>query len=371
MRPSARRDPGRGRRPGAKRSSDPASSSRVPRPRSRTARSGRSRWPSSGTRRKATAAPTLAWLQTRTQAARCPLDCACSSSSSVVPPRPPPQAIPASVWFLSPLLSSQLISTLSPAFAPLTRNENTGLREIAWLIWPSITVLPFSFTVTSWMKCTGITLQVRSFRSPVSIGWPISTRTSATSPLSVALIFIGSAISASASADGDFDFLHRGEVLAPGLRQHAHVGRFAHLHVDFHERHRAFHEIELRCERERVLFDQHRNRLRVRQVAADFDRHHRAVLRDLRRLDDDVLAVGDARGAEALERVLRRLGSERVLVPACGEQLLGPQQSCGERHCERSRGASALEQPSSILDHVHLLGRGCYCLRGFPQSPAK
>src|SRR5438034_5559660 len=102
-------------------------------------------------------------------------------------------ATAASVLLLSPWLSSQLTSILSPFAPPLRRNENTGLRDTAWLIWASTTGLPFTLTVRFWMKCSGTSLPSESLRCPVSIGWVISTRTSVKPWPSVARIFMGPA----------------------------------------------------------------------------------------------------------------------------------------------------------------------------------
>ncbi len=52
---------------------------------------------------------------------------------------------------LSPLLSSQWMTTLSPALAPLTRKPNTGLRETEVAVWPWMTRLPPTSTVIDWM----------------------------------------------------------------------------------------------------------------------------------------------------------------------------------------------------------------------------
>src|SRR5207237_5048406 len=102
-----------------------------------------------------------------------------------------PHATAASVLFDSPWLSSQLTSILSPLAPPFRRNENTGLRDTAWLIWASTTVLPLTLTRRFWMKCIGTSLPSESLRWPVSIGWFISTRTSVKPCPSVARIFIG------------------------------------------------------------------------------------------------------------------------------------------------------------------------------------
>src|SRR3954468_24060874 len=87
-------------------------------------------------------------------------------------------ATAASVLFDSPWLSSQLTSILSPLAPPFSRKENTGLRDTAWLICASTTVLPFTLTVRFWMKCIGTSLPSGSLRCPVSIGWFMSTRMS-------------------------------------------------------------------------------------------------------------------------------------------------------------------------------------------------
>src|SRR6185503_5536344 len=175
----------------------------------------------------------------------------------------PHHASAVSVLLVSPRLSSQLTSILSPLAPPRRRKENTGLRDTAWLVWPSITVRPFTFTVRFWMKCIGTTLPSGSLRWPVSIGWVISTRTSVKPPASVARIFIGPAMSASAPADSHLDLLRRHVMLAAGLGDDAHVGGFAHLHVHLHERQRALGKIELGDEREGVLVDQHQDRGRA------------------------------------------------------------------------------------------------------------
>src|SRR5258706_9963755 len=148
-------------------------------------------------------------------------------------------------WLRSPRLSSQAISSLSPALTPLRRNENTGLRATAWLIWPSISVLPFTRTDISWMKCPGTRLPPLSLRWPVSIGCTISTRTSTRSPFRVARIFIGSAISTSAAPDGDLHFPRPRVVAAARLRDHTHEGGFPPLHIYLHGGNPAAAEIEL------------------------------------------------------------------------------------------------------------------------------
>src|SRR4051812_16282752 len=120
---------------------------------------------------------------------------------------------------VSPLLSSQLTSILSPLAPPLRRKVNTGLRDTAWLVCASTTVLPFCFTVTFWMKCGGCLL------GAVVMGGVTSPRTWGTPWPSVARFFIGpAAMSPPAPADGYFDFLGGGVPPAAGRGHRAHVG---------------------------------------------------------------------------------------------------------------------------------------------------
>src|SRR5713226_5049809 len=79
------------------------------------------------------------------------------------------------------------------------------------------------------MKCAGMALPLASLRRPVSISWAISTFTSTLSPVMLARIRIGSAISAPAPADGDIDFLDRMEVLAVRDDERIDVRRLRHL----------------------------------------------------------------------------------------------------------------------------------------------
>src|SRR5262245_10421899 len=160
----------------------------------------------------------------------------------------------------SPLLSSQLTSILSPLAPPFRRNENTGLRDTAWLTSASTTGLPLSLTVMFWMKCSGCPL------CAVVMGCVISTRTSVLPPASVARIFMGPAISASAASDSHLDFASRGVVPAPGRGHDAHVGSFGHLHVHLDVGQRAVLEVELGRQREGILFQHDRKRGRARDV---------------------------------------------------------------------------------------------------------
>src|SRR5712691_11400893 len=96
------------------------------------------------------------------------------------------------------------------------------------------------------MKCAGMILPCASLRSPVSISWAISTFTSTLSPVMLARMRIGSAISPSAPADGDLDFLHRMEILAVGDHERVDVRRFGHLDAGADEGIGAGGDLELR-----------------------------------------------------------------------------------------------------------------------------
>src|SRR5438046_10520967 len=126
----------------------------------------------------------------------------------------PPPAMTASSVLFSPLLSSQVIVTFSPGLPPLKRKCRKGLRETEVPHCADSTVLPPCVTVTFRMKCAGMALPLASLRRPVSISCAISTFTSTLSPVMLARMRIGSAISTPASADRHFDLLHRMEVLA-------------------------------------------------------------------------------------------------------------------------------------------------------------
>src|SRR5208283_3825040 len=91
------------------------------------------------------------------------------------------------------------------------------------------TVLSFHVTVTTWMNHAGIGCPCASLRCPLSISWLISTLTSVESPTSVARIFIGSGISASAAAEGDFDLLGGDVVFSVGAHQGVDVRGLRHL----------------------------------------------------------------------------------------------------------------------------------------------
>src|SRR5436309_15070895 len=149
--------------------------------------------------------------------------------------RQPPAMTASSVLF-SPLLSSQVIGTFSPGLPPLKRKCRKGLRETEVPHCADSTVLPPCVTVTLRMKCAGMALPLASLRRPVSISCAISTFTSTLSPVMLARMRIGSAISPPASADGDLDFLHRVKILA--VRGHERIDSrcFGHLDAGADER---------------------------------------------------------------------------------------------------------------------------------------
>src|SRR5712691_7953473 len=131
----------------------------------------------------------------------------------------------------SPLLSSQVIVTFSPGLPPLKRKCRKGLRDTEVPHCADSTVLPPCVTVTFRMKCAGMALPLASLRRPVSISWAISTFTSTLSPVMLARMRIGSAISTSASTNGHLDFLHRMEVLAVRDDERIEVGGLRHLYA--------------------------------------------------------------------------------------------------------------------------------------------
>src|SRR5262245_37414847 len=114
------------------------------------------------------------------------------------------------------------------------------------------------------MKCNGTSSPLLgSLRRPVSIGCPISTRTSATSPSSFTRIRIGSAIGSrsnslrTAAADRHLDLSNRHEVLAARAYHHTQVGGLSHLDASGNERFGAVLEIEAADKGLRVLVHEH------------------------------------------------------------------------------------------------------------------
>src|SRR6186997_392365 len=137
---------------------------------------------------------------------------------------------------LSPLLSVQVMITLSPGLPPAKRNERNGFLATAGPHSAESTVLPLWVAVTFWMNHAGMVAPLESLRWPVSISWLMSTFTSTLSPAIAARIFIGSAISPSAAAQGHFHFLGGVVELAIGLHQRDDVGCLPHLHARVHPR---------------------------------------------------------------------------------------------------------------------------------------
>src|SRR5882672_3550310 len=253
----------------------------------------------------------------------------------------------------SPLLSTQLMVTFSPGLPPLNRKCMKGFFDIEVPHCADSTVLPAWVTVTFWMKCAGTTAPFAFLRCPVSISWLISTRTSTLSPAMLARMRIGSAISASAPAEGDLDLLRRVEVLAVGPDHRVDVGGLGHLHAGSDEGIGALGNLEIRRQRVRVLLDQDRDRLRPRDPALDGDRHDGAVLGDVGRGDLDLRALGGAAAAERLEGVGDALGLERRLVPLLREGLAGAHEPRRGREREHSRSAAGLQYFASLVFHAN------------------
>src|ERR1700751_2758721 len=94
------------------------------------------------------------------------------------------------------------------------------------------------------MNHAGIVCPCESLRWPVSISWFISTLTSVPSPERVARIFIGSAMSTSASAKRHLDLLRGYVVLALGFYPRMDVRGLRHLHARRHRRIGSCREVE-------------------------------------------------------------------------------------------------------------------------------
>src|SRR6266496_3272868 len=152
--------------------------------------------------------------------------------------------------------------------------------------------------VTFRMKCAGMALPLASLRRPVSISWAISTFTSTLSPVMLARMRIGSAISTSASTNRYFDFLHRVEVLAVRCDERVDIRRLRHLDAGADEGVGAGWNLEIRGQGVRILLDQDGDGLRPRELALHRDRHDRAGHRGKRRGDLDCAARGRAAGAQ-------------------------------------------------------------------------
>src|SRR2546422_1300307 len=106
------------------------------------------------------------------------------------------------------------------------------------------------------MNHAGIGCPCASLRCPVSISWLIRTLTSVESPSVVARIFIGSAMSSSAAAQGYFNVLSGDVILAVGFDQCVDIRALRHLHARRDRRFGAGGNVEYRRQQIRVLFDQ-------------------------------------------------------------------------------------------------------------------
>src|SRR5712691_1631597 len=260
----------------------------------------------------------------------------------------------ASSALFSPLLSSQATVTFSPGFPPLKRKCRKGLRDTDVPHCAERTVLPLWVTVTFRMKCAGMGLPLASLRRPVSISWAISTLTSTLSPVMLARMRIGSAISAPASPDGDLDFLYRVEVLSVRYHERMDVRCFRHLDAGADEGIGAGGDLEFRGQRVRVLFDQDRDGLRLRQPALHGDRHDRAVFRYVRGGDLDGAARGRCAAAQRLHRVGDAFRVERRLVPFLRERLAGLDDPRRSRQREHTGSATRLQQVPPPFVHREL-----------------
>src|SRR6476619_6499545 len=156
------------------------------------------------------------------------------------------------------------MATLSPGLPPAKRNDRNGFFATAGPHSADSTVLPLCVAVTFWMNQAGMVAPLESLRWPVSISWAIRTFTSTLSPTMLARIFIGSAMSASASAESHFHFLGGVVELAVGrLHQRDDVGRLPHLHARVDPGLRARGNREVRREDVGVLLHQQRDGFRV------------------------------------------------------------------------------------------------------------
>src|SRR4051812_37182090 len=253
---------------------------------------------------------------------------------------------------LSPLLSVHVTTTLSPGLPPAKRNDRNGFFATAGPHSAASTVLPLCVAVTFWMNHAGMSAPFASLRWPVSISWLISTFTSTLSPTMLARIFIGSAISASAPAQGDLDFLGRViELAVARLHQRDDVGRLPHLHARVDPRLRALRDLEVRREDVGILLDQDRHRFRVGDLARDGERNDRAILGDVRRGDRDVLALGRTRASEGFHGVVQRFRVERRLVPL-RPRGPGPEQARRHGEAEDRRPARALQDFPATAIHA-------------------
>src|SRR4051794_28726164 len=150
--------------------------------------------------------------------------------------------------------------------------------------------------VRSSMKCAGTSWPSGFLRRPVSIGWLIKSRISATSPsifertlIAFAMVVVESG-SAAAPAQRDFDLLHRVIEFAFRFDERKNVARLIHLHARLDIGQRPRRDVEGRRERIRILLDEDGNRLGAGDLAADLERYHRAIFRDLGPIQDHQVA---------------------------------------------------------------------------------
>src|SRR6202022_1516102 len=194
------------------------------------------------------------------------------------------------------------------------------------------------------MKCGGMISPLASLTKPESIGCWISAWTSVVSPLKVARtrmvdairILLWNAGSAAAAADGHFDFLGRAVKLAAGFHDDDHIAGLRHLDAVGHGRHRAWGKFVGRHQCIRIFADQERNRGDIGKSRADRDRNHRAVLRDLRRVE--LPLVGSLRGLAIKQ--FDRIGP--VLLFECLLRIFVI--SRGERRCQAKGKVSEADE---------------------------
>src|SRR6266702_5194194 len=113
------------------------------------------------------------------------------------------------------------------------------------------------------MNHAGMTVPCASLRCPVSISWLIRTLTSVESPTTFARIFIGSAISASASAERHLHLLGGHKIFALRSDEREDIARLGHLDARRNRRFSAGWQLEHRREHVGILLDQDRDGLGI------------------------------------------------------------------------------------------------------------
>src|ERR1700730_4379703 len=243
------------------------------------------------------------------------------------------------------------MTTLSPFAPPLNLNDMKGFFDTAGPHCAESTVLPFQVAETLWINHAGIVFPCASLRSPVSISWFIKTLTSVESPTRLARIFIGSAMSTSATAERDLDFLGRHVILAVSLDERVDVGSLVHLHPRRNGWIGARWDVEVRGEHVRILLDEYRDRLGPRNVAGYAYRHDRAVLRNVRRLKKhDVPALRGLPASQRLHGLRHVVGLEGRLVPRRRLCICrtGPDPAGGRKQRQKA-GAGPEKLPSRAI----------------------